>query len=124
MPDDDWRNRHITPGVSTLLFLGSVSSQASAEPIQHVPNPAARAANIRFSAASEQFSTVHGLSVTLEIKTNQAHDRKCENPDCSEVPENDVTALLRRSEHMRFRVAHIRSSSALSRTTQNTTVVD
>ena len=43
-----------------MSFLPSgVPSHAWANPIQHVPSRAARAASIRFSGASEQSSTAH-----------------------------------------------------------------
>jgi hypothetical protein len=48
-------------------FPSVVPSQVWANPIQHVPNPAAQAASIKFSAANAQFSTVHGLSATDEM---------------------------------------------------------
>ena len=41
-------------------FPSGVPSQPWANPIQHVPNPAAQAANIKFSAAKAQSSTIHG----------------------------------------------------------------
>lgn len=46
-----------------------VASYPCAKPIQHVPSPAACAASIRFSAASEQSSTTHG-PVDAEITIN------------------------------------------------------
>ena len=57
-------------GRPSTAFPSAAPSHACANPIQHVPNPAAQAASIRFSAASEQFSTAQGLSITLEIKTS------------------------------------------------------
>src|SRR5450631_2101107 len=41
-------------------FPSGVPSHSCANPIQHVPNPAAQAANITFSAAKAQSSTIHG----------------------------------------------------------------
>ena len=54
-------------GSLNAAFPSGVPSQVWANPIQHVPNPAARAASIKFSAAKAQFSVAHGLSVTDEI---------------------------------------------------------
>jgi hypothetical protein len=48
-------------------FPSGVPSQDCANPIQQVPNPAAQADSIKFSAAKAQFSITHWLSVTLEI---------------------------------------------------------
>ncbi len=57
---------YISGRLSAALPSG-VPSQVWANPIQHVPNPAAWAANIKFSAAKEQFSIAQGLSATDEM---------------------------------------------------------
>jgi hypothetical protein len=54
-------------GRLNAAFPSGVPSQVWANPIQHVPNPAAWAANIKFSAAKAQFSIAHGLSPTDEM---------------------------------------------------------
>ena len=54
-----------------MAFMPSgVPNQAWAKPIQQVPSPTADAANIKFSAAKEQFSTVHwSLSALITTST-------------------------------------------------------
>jgi hypothetical protein len=54
-------------GSFSAAFPSGVPSQVWANPIQHVPNPAAWAVSIKFSAAKAQFSIAHGLSATDEI---------------------------------------------------------
>ena len=45
---------------SSADLLSGAPSHSCANPIQHVPNPAAQAANIKFSAAKAESSTIQG----------------------------------------------------------------
>ena len=54
-------------GRSSAAFPSAVPSQDCESPIQQVPSPAAQAVNMRFSAASAQFSTAQGDGVALDI---------------------------------------------------------
>ena len=57
-------------GKPSAAFPAGELSQGWAKPIQQEPSPSAWVASIRFSAASEQSSTAHGLAATAEITIN------------------------------------------------------
>lgn len=67
MADDDRRDRQVGGRQVNLSLAVRRREKALGEPIEQVPSPAARAASIRFCAASAQSIVAHGPSVLLAM---------------------------------------------------------